>query len=76
MANTIDNIIVHLFCFPSFVLDLFFSKKLFVDEPVIVEDSPESSFDCISVKIINANAIKMYTTINIPFAISIYIHSS
>ena len=39
IAKTIANITVHLFCFPSFVLLLFFSKKLLVDEPVIVEDS-------------------------------------
>ena len=45
IANATDSIIVHLFCFPSFVLPLFFSKKLFVDEPVIVDDSPASSFD-------------------------------
>ena len=34
----IINTTVHLFCFPSLVLPLFFSKKLLVDEPVIVED--------------------------------------
>ena len=63
IANTIANIIVHLFCFPSFVLALFFSKKLFVDEPVIVEDNPESSFDCIKANIITAIAtIKNITT--------------
>ena len=72
IANTIDNITVHLFCFPSFVLLLFFSKKLLVDEPVIVEDSPESSFDCNKANIINANATIKYITINIHFAISIY----
>ena len=52
IANTIDNIIVHLFCFPSLVLPLFFSKKLLVDEPVMVDDNPASSFDCISVPFI------------------------
>ena len=55
IANTIVNITVHLFCFPSLVLPLFFSKKLLVDEPVMVEDNPESSFDCINANIINAN---------------------
>ena len=55
IAKTIANITVHLFCFPSFVLLLFFSKKLLVDEPVIVEDKPESSFDCTNANIINAN---------------------
>ena len=53
IKNAIPDIIVHLFCFPSFVLPLFFSKKLFVDEPVIVEDNPASSLDWIS-----ANAVK------------------
>ena len=60
IANTIDNITVHLFCFPSFVLPLFFSKKLFVDEPVIVDDNPASSFDCINVNIIKASDIIKY----------------
>ena len=68
----IVNITVHLFCFPSFVLLLFFSKKLLVDEPVIVEDSPESSFDCINTNMIDANAIIKYITINIHFAISMF----
>ena len=72
IANMIDNITVHLFCFPSFVLLLFFSKKLLVDEPVIVEDSPESSFDCINTNMIDANAIIKYITINIHFAISMF----
>ena len=39
-TNTIPNIIVHFFNFPSLVLPLFFSKKLFVVEPVIVADAP------------------------------------
>ena len=73
IANTIDNITVHLFCFPSLVLLLFFSKKLFVDEPVIVEDKPESSFDCNKANIIIATATIKYITINIHFAISMFI---
>ena len=73
ITKAIDNIIVHLFCLPSFVLPLFFSQKLFVDEPVIVEDSPASSFDCIKVNIIIAKEIKKYITINIPFTIPIYL---
>ena len=45
ITKAIPNIIVHFFCIPSLVLPLFFSKKLFVDEPVIVEDNPASSLD-------------------------------
>ena len=72
IANMIDNITVHLFCFPSFVLLLFFSKKLLVDEPVMVEDNPESSFDCNNANMIKANATIKYITTNIHFAISIF----
>ena len=37
-TKTIPSITVHFFCFPSLVLPLFFSKKLFEeDEPVIVD---------------------------------------
>ena len=57
-TNTTDKITVHFFCFPSFVLLLFFSQKLLVDEPVIVEDSPGSSFVCINVNTIKTSAIK------------------
>ena len=71
-ANTIDDIIINLFCFPSFVLPLFFSQKLFVEDPVIVCDNPESSFVCINANIITVSAIIKYITVNIVLIISIY----
>ena len=56
-TSIIPKITVHFFCFPSLVLPLFFSKKLFADEPVIVDDNPASSFDCIIVNTINTKPI-------------------
>jgi len=44
---------------------------LFVDEPVIVDDNPPSSFVWINANIIIAIAIIKYTTVNIVFAIPI-----
>lgn len=57
ITKTIPKIIVHFFCLPSLVFPLFFSKKLFDDEPVIVEDNPASSFDCIIANTIIAKHI-------------------
>ena len=71
IKKAIPNITVHLFCFPSFVLPLFFSKKLFVDEPVIVDYKPASSLDCIIANIVKAKHIIKSTTTNIIFIICI-----
>ena len=67
ITNTIPKIIVHFFCMPSLVLPLFFSKKLFVVEPVIVDDNPASSLDCIIANIVNAKHIIKSITVNIIF---------
>ena len=43
----------------------------FVDEPVIVDDKPASSLDCIIANIVNAKHIIKSTTTNIIFIICI-----
>ena len=39
ITKATPKMIVHFFNIPSLVLPLFFSKKLFVDDPVIVAES-------------------------------------
>ena len=64
ITKATPKMIVHFFNIPSLVLPLFFSKKLFVDEPVIVDDNPASSLDCIIANIVKAtHTIKSTTTI-------------